>query len=218
MRGVVLIVDDEPALVEAVSFQLEKEQYGVLVARTGAEAIHQARSQSPDLILLDINLPGIDGLEVCQTLRAENYNNPIILLSARGEEVDKVVGLEVGADDYVTKPFSARELVARVRAHLRREKRSFKPQEGLLLDSQARRVFLDGAELELSPKEYDLLTTFMNHPGQVLTRDQLLNRVWGYDFDGDDRVVNVTVGRLREKLGRPERIATVRGAGYRYDG
>lgn len=218
MRGVVLIVDDEPALVEAVSFQLEKEQYGVLVARNGNEALQLARTHAPDLILLDINLPGPDGLEVCQTLRAENYNNPVILLSARGEEVDKVVGLEVGADDYVTKPFSARELVARVRAHLRRERRTVKPKDGLVLESQARRVFLNGAELELSPKEYDLLNTFMTHPGQVLTRDQLLSRVWGYDYDGDDRVVNVTVGRLREKLDHPERIATVRGAGYRYDG
>ena len=218
MRGTVLVVDDEPALIEAVSFQLEKAQYEVLVARNGNDALQVARSRLPDLILLDINLPGLDGLEVCQTLRAENFTNTILLLSARGEEIDKVVGLEVGADDYVTKPFSARELVARVRAHLRRQKREeAPPRRGLSIDEKARRVFLDESEVELSPKEFDLLEMFARHSGQVLTRDQLLAQVWGYDYDGEARVVNVTVGRLRDKLGDPARITAVRGVGYRFD-
>jgi len=217
-RGTVLVVDDEPALIEAVSFQLEKAQYEVLVARNGNDALQVARSRHPDLILLDINLPGLDGLEVCQTLRAENFTNTILLLSARGEEIDKVVGLEVGADDYVTKPFSARELVARVRAHLRRQKREeAPPRRGLTIDEKARRVFLDENEIELSPKEYDLLEMFARHSGQVLTRDQLLAQIWGYDYDGEARVVNVTVGRLRDKLDNPARITAVRGIGYRFD-
>lgn len=216
-RGTVLVVDDEPALIEAVSFQLEKAQYEVLVARNGNDALQVARSRHPDLILLDINLPGLDGLEVCQTLRAENFTNTILLLSARGEEIDKVVGLEVGADDYVTKPFSARELVARVRAHLRRQKREEAPRRGLTIDQKARRVFLDESEIELSPKEYDLLEMFARHSGQVLTRDQLLAQIWGYDYDGEARVVNVTVGRLRDKLDNPARITAVRGIGYRFD-
>ena len=217
-RGTVLVVDDEPALIEAVSFQLEKAQYEVLVARNGNDALQVARSRHPDLILLDINLPGLDGLEVCQTLRAENFTNTILLLSARGEEIDKVVGLEVGADDCVTKPFSARELVARVRAHLRRQKREeAPPRRGLTIDEKARRVFLDENEIELSPKEYDLLEMFARHSGQVLTRDQLLAQIWGYDYDGEARVVNVTVGRLRDKLDNPARITAVRGIGYRFD-
>ena len=217
-RGTVLVVDDEPALIEAVSFQLEKAQYEVLIARNGNDALEMARSHLPDLILLDINLPGLDGLEVCQTLRAENFTKTILLLSARGEEIDKVVGLEVGADDYVTKPFSARELVARVRAHLRRQKREDSPpRRGLLIDEKARRVFIDESELELTPKEYDLLEMFARHSGQVLTRDQLLSKVWGYDYEGEARVVNVTVGRLREKLDNPARITAVRGVGYRFD-
>ena len=217
-RGTVLVVDDEPALIEAVSFQLEKAQYEVLVARNGNDALQVARSRHPDLILLDINLPGLDGLEVCQTLRAENFTNTILLLSARGEEIDKVVGLEVGADDYVPKPFSARELVARVRAHLRRQKREeAPPRRGLTIDEKARRVFLDENEIELSPKEYDLLEMFARHSGQVLTRDQLLAQIWGYDYDGEARVVNVTVGRLRDKLDNPARITAVRGIGYRFD-
>ena len=217
-RGTVLVVDDEPALIEAVSFQLEKAQYEVLVARNGNDALQVARSRRPDLILLDITLPGLDGLEVCQTLRAENFTNTILLLSARGEEIDKVVGLEVGADDYVTKPFSARELVARVRAHLRRQKREeAPPRRGLTIDEKARRVFLDENEIELSPKEYDLLEMFARHSGQVLTRDQLLAQIWGYDYDGEARVVNVTVGRLRDKLDNPARITAVRGIGYRFD-
>ena len=217
-RGTVLVVDDEPALIEAVSFQLEKAQYEVLVARNGNDALQVARSRHPDLILLDINLPGLDGLEVCQTLRAENFTNTILLLSARGEEIDKVVGLEVGADDYVTKPFSARELVARVRAHLRRQKREeAPPRRGLTINEKARRVFLYENEIELSPKEYDLLEMFARHSGQVLTRDQLLAQIWGYDYDGEARVVNVTVGRLRDKLDNPARITAVRGIGYRFD-
>ena len=217
-RGTVLVVDDEPALIEAVSFQLEKAQYEVLVARNGNDALQVARSRHPDLILLDINLPGLDGLEVCQTLRAENFTNTILLLSARGEEIDKVVGLEVGADDYVTKPFSARELVARVRAHLRRQKREeAPPRRGLTINEKALRVFLDENEIELSPKEYDLLEMFARHSGQVLTRDQLLAQIWGYDYDGEARVVNVTVGRLRDKLDNPARITAVRGIGYRFD-
>ena len=216
-RATILIVDDERPLVEAVAFQLEKAQYSVVSAFDGTQGLAMARQYRPDLVLLDVNLPGLDGLEVCQALRNNQYLGPILLLSARDEEIDKVLGLEVGADDYVTKPFSPRELVARVRAHLRRERRGQQPR-GLQLDARRREVTIDGSLLELTAREYELLDVFVRHKDQVLTRDQLLEKVWGYDYDGEARVVNVTVGRLRDKLDSPDRIATVRGVGYRYDG
>lgn len=215
-RATVLIVDDERALVEAVRFQLERADYRVVTASSGPEALATVRSASPDLVLLDINLPGLDGLEVCQALRASGFVRPIVLLTARGDEIDRVVGLEVGADDYVVKPFSSRELVARVRAHLRRERRAPAAVGGLVIDYGRREVRLDGQLVDLTVREFDLLAVLAEHRGQVLTREQLLERVWGYDYEGEARVVNVTVGRLREKIG-PDRVVTVRGVGYRFE-
>ncbi|MGE0490378.1 MAG: response regulator transcription factor [Vulcanimicrobiota bacterium] len=219
-RATVLVVDDEQALVEAVRFQLEKAGYLVWSADTGPKALELVRNSPPELILLDINLPGLDGLEVCQALRADGYSQPILLLSARDEEIDRVVGLEVGADDYLTKPFSSRELVARVKAHLRRERRrgetSLLVSQGLKVDLGRRETVLAGQPLELSPREFDLLVVLMRHRGQVLSREQLLEKVWGYDYEGEARVVNVTVGRLRDKL-TIDRITTVRGVGYRFE-
>lgn len=218
----VLLVDDEISLLEAVRFQLEKACYSVLTTRDGADGLAIALREKPDLVLLDINLPGLDGLEVCQQLRAQGFTSPVLLLTARDEEIDKVVGLEVGADDYITKPFSSRELLARVKAHLRRERRRETSQElrcGPLELDPARRVMLVAGEpVELSTREFDLAQAFLEHPGQVLTRQQLLDRVWGFDYVGEDRVVNVTVGRLREKLGpHQDTLATVRGVGYRLE-
>lgn len=219
----VLLVDDEPALLEAVSFQLEKACYRVITARHGEQALELALTNQPDLVLLDVNLPGLDGLEVCQTLRARDFSAPILLLTARDGEVDKIVGLEVGADDYITKPFSSRELLARVKAHIRRERRrqsssmvlEFGP---INLDAQARRFWVEGHPVELTAREFDLMRTFLEHPGQALTREQLLDRVWGYDYEGEARVVNVTVGRLREKLGpHQSQLVAVRGVGYRFE-
>lgn len=229
-RATVLIVEDEISLSEAVAFQLERAEYGVRSVGSGEAALAAVEESPPDLILLDINLPGMDGLEVCQALRARGFVAPILLLTARGDEIDRVVGLEVGADDYVVKPFSSRELLARVKAHLRRERR--RPTEpassaitarvsasGVTIDPAAREVTADGRLLDLSPREFDLLWVLWNHRGQVLTRDQLLEKVWGYDFEGESRVVNVTIGRLREKLEvdarNPTRLLTSRGVGYR---
>lgn len=219
----ILLVDDEISLREAVSFQLEKACYQVLTAVDGPSGLEMASDHKPDLVLLDVNLPGMDGLEVCQTLRARNFHAPILLLTARDSEIDKVVGLEVGADDYLTKPFSSRELLARVKAHLRRERRRLQSSEVLIsgelvLDLTSRRFKVADDSVELSSREFDLLEAFLEHPGQVLTRDQLIDRVWGYDYEGEARVVNVTVGRLREKLGSAgKRLTAVRGVGYRLE-
>lgn len=228
-RATVLIVDDEISISEAVAFQLQRADYSVVSVATGEAALEAVEQSPPDLVLLDINLPGLDGLEVCQALRARGFLAPILLLTARGDEIDRVVGLEVGADDYVVKPFSSRELLARVKAHLRRERRrgpeptvessSKVTASGVAIDPAAREVTADGRLLDLSPREFDLLWVLWNHRGQVLTRDQLLEKVWGYDFEGESRVVNVTIGRLREKLEvdarNPTRLLTSRGVGYR---
>lgn len=244
-RAAVLIVEDEVSISEAVVFQLQRDDYATRAVGSGEAALEAVRESPPDLILLDINLPGMDGLEVCQALRAGGFVAPILLLTARGDEIDRVVGLEVGADDYLVKPFSSRELLARVKAHLRRERRrpveagssgSSGPSEvsggaaapggsarvsasGVTIDPGAREVLADGRLLDLSPREFDLLWVLWSHRGQVLTRDQLLEKVWGYDFEGESRVVNVTIGRLREKLERdarnPTRLRTSRGVGYR---
>ena len=229
MSARILVVDDEPPIVDVLVYNLERANYEVLVARDGAAALALARQEQPDLIILDLMLPELDGLEVCRALRRE-CDVPIIMLTARDAEVDRVVGLELGADDYVVKPFSVRELIARVRSVLRRAvprasgampsaaKAAIRVGD-LLIDPARYEASLDGQPLSLTTQEFHLLQTLAQHAGQVLSREQLLGKVWGYDYYGDLRVVDAAVKRLRGKLGgaAPERelIATVRGVGYR---
>lgn len=222
----VLIVDDEPSIVELVRFTLEREGYTTTSAGDGQAALAQVAAIHPDLVLLDLMLPKIPGLEVCKTLRQRYPSLPIIILTAKGEETDKVLGLELGADDYITKPFSPRELVARVRAILRRTTAS--ADEGnaplrvgpVVLDPQRYEVTVSGRPVELAPKEFDLLRMLMANKGNVLSRDVLLQKVWGYDFPGDTRTIDVHVVRLRQKIepdpSQPRWIETVRGVGYRF--
>ena len=221
----VLVVDDEPTLVATLKYNLEREGYRVLTASDGEKAINLARAERPDLMVLDLMLPAVDGLEVCRILRRE-MSVPILMLTARADEVDKVVGLEIGADDYVTKPFSTRELMARIRALLRRTVTA--PDEEVLtsgdlrVDMKRREVTRGGGAVELKPKEMELLIYFMRNKGRAFTREQLLREVWGYDFYGDSRTVDVHVSWLRQKIedqsGKPVRILTVRGVGYRFEG
>ena len=232
----ILIVEDEKALQETLAYNLTREGYEPTVAGDGNTAITKAREIHPDLILLDIMLPGKDGFEVCRVLRQE-MNTPILMLTARDEEIDRVVGLEVGADDYMTKPFSMRELIARVKAMLRRvrlireevqttEKSESEKEElrcgNLVIDFKRREAIISGKVLDLYPKEYDLLLYFMHHHARALSRDALLEQVWGWDFTGDSRTVDVHIRWLREKIevdpSKPVRIVTVRGAGYRFEG
>lgn len=236
----ILVVDDEAVLVETIAYNLEQAGYAVVTAADGASALEAAQREKPDLIILDLMLPEMDGLEVCRQLRRESNTSttPIMMLTAKGEEIDKVVGLEVGADDYVTKPFGRRELLARVRALLRRtdyatpnEERAMKdtsvevPRPNrelaagpLRIDLAGRRVYCRGQVLELQPKQFELLTYLVRNRGTVLTRDQLLHNVWGYDYAGDTRTVDVHIRWLREKLEEdppnPRLIQTVRGVGY----
>ena len=223
----ILIVEDESTLVATLKFNLEREGYQVVTATDGEAGLSLAREQKPDLIVLDLMLPRIDGLEVCRILRREQ-TTPILMLTAKTEEVDKVVGLELGADDYVTKPFGMRELLARVRALLRRTERPAQ-EEGesvatgdLRVDMARRQIFRDGEPLPLKPKEYELLLFFARHPGRAYTREQLLSEIWGYDFLGDSRTVDVHVRWLRQKIeiepSKPTRLITLRGTGYRFEG
>jgi DNA-binding response OmpR family regulator len=223
----ILIVEDEPTLVATLRYNLEREGYSVGTADDGEAALRAAREQRPDLILLDLLLPVMDGLEVCRILRRETAV-PILMLTAKGEEIDKVVGLEVGADDYVTKPFGMRELLARIRALLRRvEAPSVRTNDALergdlRIDLRGRRVARKGSVIALKPKEYELLVFLAQNPDRAFTRDQILNQVWGYDFAGDTRTVDVHVRWLREKIepepSKPVRLITVRGTGYRFEG
>ena len=221
----IVLVDDDANLRHTLGYALRQEGFEVFAAEDGErglEAFHQSR---PDVVLLDVMLPNLDGFEVCRRIRKES-DVPILMLTARDTELDKVVGLELGADDYLAKPFSTRELVARVRALLRRTRQPAAPvgerleSAGLLLDAVRHRVTLEGREISLKPKEFDLLAFFMAHPGQVFGREQLLASVWGYDFAGDSRTVDTHVKTLREKLDddaeRPLWIDTVRGVGYRF--
>ncbi|HLI29199.1 MAG TPA: response regulator transcription factor [Chloroflexota bacterium] len=224
----ILIVDDEPNLRHAVGYNLRREGFEVLEAADGETALECARAQRPSLIILDLMLPGMDGLDVCRRLR-ERSNVPILMLTARDSEVDRVVGLELGADDYLAKPFSMRELVARVKAILRRAElaRAAGDTEpdtieapGLVIQLRRRRVLVEGVEVTLKPREFDLLAFLARSPGQVFTRSQLLTRVWGYDYAGDTRTVDVHIRSLRTKLGdrveTPRWIETVWGVGYRF--
>ncbi|MBE3587734.1 MAG: response regulator transcription factor [Thermoanaerobacteraceae bacterium] len=229
----ILVVDDEEHIVELIRFNLEREGYEVITALDGNAAIEAARSQRPDLILLDVMLPGQDGLAVCRELQQgeETRHIPVIMLSARGEELDKILGLEMGADDYVTKPFSPRELLARVKARLRRtvieaEGRNTRPERGklvhgrLVIDQDRFLVTLDGIKQDLTPKEFELLRFLASEPGKVFSRDYLLEQIWGYDYAGDSRTVDVHIRHIRQKLeqvpGAPQYIETVRGVGYRF--
>jgi len=219
-------VDDEKPIVDSIKYTLYKEGYDVVVSYDGEDALEKVRKENPDLIILDIMLPKLSGLEVCRIIRRTS-NVPIIMLTARGEDMDRVVGLELGADDYVSKPFSMRELVARIKAVLRRAKMSVsteaKTKEKLefgdvVIDVKGRIVLKRGIPVDLSPKEFDLLVTLAENEGRVMSREYLLNHIWGDDFYGDDRTVDVHIRWLREKLeddpSNPEHIQTVRGIGY----
>lgn len=236
MAEKILVVEDELSLQETLAYNLRKQGYEVEAVGDGPSALEAARRIKPNLILLDIMLPGMDGFEVCRILRNE-MSTPVLMLTARDDEIDRVVGLEVGADDYLTKPFSMRELIARVKAMLRRvriirEEVSASQGEGadrllyqfdnLIIDVGRREVRLAENLVTLKPKEYELLYYLAKHRGQVLSRDQILESVWGWDYVGDSRTVDVHVRWLREKIekdpAKPERIITVRGAGYRFEG
>jgi two-component system, OmpR family, alkaline phosphatase synthesis response regulator PhoP len=218
----ILVIEDEASISNLVVSYLRKEGYEVFTAVDGPAGLKAARALKPDLIVLDIMLPGMDGLEVLAQIRRE-ANPYVILLTARSEEVDKIVGLSVGADDYVTKPFSMRELTARVKAALRRLHSAGLPSGGMLvfrhvrLDSAARLAWFDDQSVELTAMEFDLLQALAEHAGMALSREQLLEKVWGANYYGESRVVDVHIGHLRQKLGGEALIATVRGVGYRFD-
>ncbi len=222
----ILVVDDEPTIVEVVELYLQREGYRVITAADGPGALALAAERKPDLVVLDLMLPGLNGFEITQRLRA-NGHIPIIMLTARGEEADRIVGLELGADDYGTKPFSPREVVARVKAVLRRMAAAAATPAQVLtlgelrLDVDARTVTLDGQPIMLTVREFDLLMFLMRHPGQVFTREQLLDHVWGYTFASDMSTVTVHIRRLREKIeadpARPTLLQTVWGVGYKLE-
>jgi len=226
----ILVVDDEEPIQELLKFNLEKEGYLVCLAKDGQEALKHVVNDKPDLIVLDLMLPGMDGLEVCRKLRSNPkfQQIPIIMLTAKGEEIDKVLGLELGADDYMTKPFSPRELLARIKARLRRLNSHEDTDAQIIIRGELRvdvtgfRVHVRGEEAELTPKEFELLRVLVAHPGKVYSRDELLERIWGYEYDGDTRTVDVHVRHLRLKVERdpsnPEYIETLRGIGYRFKG
>jgi len=237
----ILVVEDDKTLLETLDYNLQRQGYDVVTTENGRTALMLARTQKPDLLILDVMLPGLDGFEVCRILRKE-FSTPILMLTAKSEEVDKVVGLEMGADDYLTKPFSMRELLARVKALLRRvelirEELSMEPAgvapgangleamlifDDLVIDQNRREVRLNEEVLRLKPKEYDLLLFLARHQGIALSRDLILERVWGWTYDGNSRTVDVHVRWLREKIesdpSNARRIVTVRGIGYRFDG
>jgi DNA-binding response OmpR family regulator len=238
MTATILVVEDEPALQETLAYNLEKEGFTVKAETNGLEAVVTARQLKPDLVILDVMLPGLDGFEVCRILRQE-MNMPILMLTARVDEIDRVVGLEVGADDYLTKPFSMRELLARVRAQLRRSRviqeeldkiKQAPPAEqlqiltfdDLKINLTRRDITLEDRVLNMKPKEYELLLFFAQHHRQMLSREFILERVWGWDFIGDSRTVDVHVRWLRQKIEKdpsnPLRLVTVRGGGYRFEG
>ena len=219
----ILIIEDEPNIRELVLYNLSQNGYESLEAEDGLQGIAMARSENPDLILLDIMLPGKNGYDICKELRAEGSKIPIIMLTAKNDEIDKVLGLEFGADDYISKPFGIRELMARVKAVLRRYENNTE-QEGirigdLVIDTDSHEVRLGGKQLELTLKEFDLLKVLAENRGRVMTRDQLLDKVWGFEYIGETRTVDVHVRYLRKKLGDEDNegkyIQTIRGMGYK---
>ncbi len=217
----ILVVEDEASIASSVSLYLKNAGYAVKTAATGAEAMQHVLAEVPALIVLDLMLPDVDGIELCRRLR-QRWDVPILMLTARDEDVDKIIGLEVGADDYMTKPFNPRELVARVKSILRRAAPERRERESdvlrhgdLVVDAGRREVRVGDREVQLAPKEFDLLWELLDHKGLVLTRDQLLERVWGYTFAGDTRTVDVHVRQLRRKLEDASPIVTVWGVGYK---
>lgn len=224
LSDTILAVDDEVHILELISFNLKAAGYHVVTALTGEEALKRCEVEKPSLVLLDIMLPGIDGLEVCRRLKGDRTtsNIPIIMLTARGDEVDKILGLELGADDYITKPFSVRELAARVKSLLRRvaPQQESEPQTlragDIMIDITNYEAFKGGEKLSLTLKEFELLKVLVLSRGKVLTRDFLLDRIWGYEYYGETRTVDVHIRHLRQKLGEEPYIETVRGVGYRF--
>ena len=233
MSHKVLVVEDDSTLLGVIKYNLVKEGYTAITASDGAQAIEAARKERPDLIILDIMLPKLDGLEVCRILRHES-NIPIIMLTARSEEIDKVVGLEIGADDYMTKPFSVKELMARIKALLRRSEIAGQQSDpsttahlsairagDFEIDVERHTVSCRGSTIELTPKEFDLLACLMRNKGRVMSRDHLLEKVWGYDFDGESRTVDVHIrwlrGKIEDDAAQPRHLITVRGVGYKFE-
>lgn len=223
----ILVVEDEKAIADILVFNLQREGYDTLVAYDGTEGLRRVLEDTPDLILLDVMLPGMDGFEVCRRVREQN-ETPIIMLTAREEETDKVLGLELGADDYITKPFSMRELMARVKANMRRSlsgeerEKPAMPASGLRISRDNGMVYKNGRALELSAREFDILCFLSAAPGRVFSREELMEQVWGYEYYGDLRAVDVAIRRLREKVedqpASPQYIMTKRGMGYYYAG
>lgn len=231
MQQKILVVDDEKSIVDILKFNLKREGFDVLIAYDGEEALEIVHKENPDLILLDIMMPKLDGLQTCKMIR-KDYDTPVIMLTARAEEVDKVIGLELGADDYVTKPFSIRELMARVKANLRRigveqsniegNNNSILEFDSMIIDLNRYEVSKNNTILNLTLREYELLKFMAMQKDQIFTREQLLEKVWGYEYYGDVRTVDVTIRRLREKIeddpSKPRHIITKRGVGYYFKG
>lgn len=229
IKNKLLIVDDEIHILELLRYNLESNGFDVIEAQSGEQALELIKSQSLNGVILDLMLPGIDGIEVLKQIRSsEQMDLPVIMLTAKNEEIDAVIGLEMGADDYIGKPFRTRELISRVKSVLRRAQ--FKretnlavlevPPQGLFISSETHQIFNDGEELSLTLKEYELLEKLMQYPNRVFTRDELLESIWGYDYVGETRTVDVHIRQLRKKVEKddknPERIQTVRGIGYKY--
>lgn len=226
MARKILIIEDEPHIADAIAYNLKKEGYEAVIASDGENGIEKIQREEPDLVILDLMLPGIDGMEVCRRVRKRSQI-PIIMLTAKEAEIDRVLGLEMGADDYITKPFSLRELVARIKTVLRRAERSNRDEEEAVLrigelqiDVLGHEVRVAGAKIDLSAKEYEILRVLVANAGRVLSRDLLLDRIWGADFFGDARTVDVHIRWLREKIeddpSNPQYILTVRGSGYKF--
>ncbi len=228
MSQKVLVVDDEESILTLIKYNLEKAGLRAITAENGERALEIIKEENPDLIILDIMLPGIDGVEICKRLRKEDYHIPILMLTAKDEEIDKILGLEIGADDYMTKPFSTRELMARVKAMLRRSlqyKEVKDEDEKVIVDDivvfpDKFETLLKGEKIYLTPKEFELLKLLVRNKGKVLDRNHLLNKIWGYDYYGDTRIVDVHISNIREKIesnpAKPEYIKTVRGVGYKF--
>ena len=227
-KKTILAVDDESSILDLLKFNLEKEGFNFISAEDGEEGINKVLNEKPDLLLLDVMIPKMDGLSVCKKIRQENINIPIIMLSARGEEIDKVLGLEIGADDYITKPFSPREVIARIKANLRKFDKNKSAEEeqknqitvgSLILDLDKFEAIVRGTTVtDLTRREFEVLKFLAQNPGQIVTRETLLEKVWGYEYYGDIRTVDVTVRRIREKIEKntsnPKIIITKRGVGY----
>ena len=228
MAKTVLIVDDEKNIVDILNFNLKKEGYEIIIAYDGESALEQYEKKRPDLILLDVMLPLLDGFDVCRRIRENDKVTPIIMLTAREEETDKVLGLDIGADDYITKPFSVRELQARVKANIRRTDAQTEEQSetikdsGFFIDNERYDVYVNGRSAELTQREFELVSFLAASPGKVFSREELLHDVWQYEYFGDLRAVDVAVRRLREKIeddpSQPRYIMTKRGVGYYYNG